>query len=220
MFIMGSIEIVTNSLTSVRPSKAVYNRVPKMPATKASFCASRSLPVAQPSNSFWHEEIHRLHDHRSTEQLPEYSDIVIIGAGFAGVSTAYHLINEQNTSKSITILEARSVCSGATGRNGGHIRPDFYGHIPTFVERAGPDAGAEIAQFEIANLYAIKKFIEEEKIDCDFTFTRTIDVWCNEKAAKEAKVVFDRMVAHNFAYMNDAVFYTGKSVEGVSYSSV
>lgn len=145
---------------------------------------------------------------------------VIIGACFAGISTAHHLVQEfkgdLETAPSITIFEARAACSGATGRNGGHLRPDFYGHIPKYIERSGPRAGAEIAGFEIANLRARKRFIEEEDIDCDLTLARSIDVWCNEQAAENAKAIYDSMRAHRFDYMDDIIFYTENKAEGVS----
>lgn len=180
---------------------------------------SQCFPVSNPGETIWQTTRHRLHDHRSTEQLPEHSDIVIIGAGYAGVSTAYHLVKDHggvDQSRSITILEARGACSGATGRNGGHARPDLYGHIPTYIDRAGPRAGAEIAEFEIKNLRALKKVIEQEKIDCDFTLTRSIDVWCNAEAAKKAKSVYDQMATEDFEYMEDVIFYQNDNVEGVS----
>ncbi|RHZ46221.1 NAD(P)/FAD-dependent oxidoreductase [Aspergillus thermomutatus] len=171
-----------------------------------------------PSNAnacFWQNIPHELHNHRSTEDLPRHSDVVIIGAGYAGVSTAWHLLHNHHSINSITILEARGACSGATGRNGGHLRPDLYGHIPTYIDRAGPEAAAEIAEFEIAHVNAIKKLVESEEIDCDFTLTRTIDVWCNEEAAEGARKVYERMKGHGFEYMDDVVFYTGKNVEGI-----
>jgi glycine/D-amino acid oxidase-like deaminating enzyme len=177
------------------------------------------MPVPNPGPCFWQPQQQQdgaeLRDHRSSEQLPDYSDIVIIGAGYAGLGTAHHLVRDAGAT-SVCILEARGICSGATGRNGGHCRPDLYGHIPTYIDRAGEHAGAEIAEFEIANLRAIKKIIEEEKIDCDFTLTRSIDVWCNEDSAKKAEAVYQSMVARNFEYMDDVVFYTGDKVEGVS----
>ncbi|EPS30043.1 hypothetical protein PDE_04993 [Penicillium oxalicum 114-2] len=177
---------------------------------------SKCLPTSIPGETFWQTSQHRLHNHRSTEELLEHSDIVIIGAGYAGVATAYHLIKDYaDSNKSITILEARGACSGATGRNGGHARPDFYGHIPTYMDRAGTQAGAEIAEFEIQNLRALKKTVEQEKIDCDFTLTRSIDVWCNADAAKKAKAVYDRMTAESLEYMEDVAFYTGDNVEGI-----
>lgn len=181
---------------------------------------ARCLPTGTPGETFWQTQKDELHDHRSTEKLPEQSDIVIIGAGYAGVGTAYHLVTDHAAAnKSITILEARGACSGATGRNGGHCRPDFYGHIPTYMDRAGAQAGAEIAQFEIANLQAVKKVIQKENIDCDFTLTRSIDVWCNEESAQKAKAVYDRMMAEEFEYMDDVVFYEGDKAEGVSTST-
>ncbi|KFY18620.1 hypothetical protein V493_08466 [Pseudogymnoascus sp. VKM F-4281 (FW-2241)] len=177
---------------------------------------SNCLPVPNPTLPFWQKDVHKLDDHRSTEQLPDHSDIVIIGAGYAGVSVAYHIISQEGcVDHSITILEARGACSGATGRNGGHLRPDLYGHIPTFVDRAGAEAGLEIAEFEIAHVNAIKKVIEKEKIDCDFTLTRTIDVWCNEESATQANQIYNQMVARNFEYMDDVIFYTGKAAEGI-----
>lgn len=179
----------------------------------------KCMPAPDPAPCFWQQELPQdlaeLRDHRSSEQLLDYSDIVIVGAGFAGLSTAHHLVRDAGAT-SICILEARGICSGATGRNGGHCRPDLYGHIPTYIDRAGERAGAEIAEFEIANLRAIKKIIDEEKIDCDFTLTRSIDVWCNEDSAKKAEAVYQSMVSHNFEYMDDVVFYTGDKVEGVS----
>ena len=138
----------------------------------------RCLPTHTPGNCFWQTQRNPLSDHRSTENLPRHSDIIIIGGGYSGISTAYHLIKDHaDANRSITILEARGVCSGATGRNGGYARPDLYGHIPKYIERAGLRAGAEIAELEIANLRALQKVIRDEKIDCDFTLARSIDVW-------------------------------------------
>ncbi|CAG8075824.1 unnamed protein product [Penicillium salamii] len=193
-----------------------HSDCPPLPTAGTPSCfPTPERPEGDKADCFWQTHHDELRDHRSTSELPSHSDIVIIGAGLAGVSTAYHLTKDGGSSKSITILEARGACSGATGRNGGHCRPDFYGHIPTYMDRAGDRAGAEIAEFEIANLRALKKVIERESIDCDFTLARSVDVWCNEEAAKSAKAVYDRMVAAGFDYMDDVVFYTGDQVEGI-----
>ena len=178
-------------------------------------------PQHVPQETFWQRDKHLEQPLPSSTDLPEESDIVVIGAGFAGVSSVYHLVKEIKASgltkkPRITLLEARDVCSGATGRNGGHMRPDMYGHIPKYIDRAGVRAGAEIAEFEIANLHAVKQLIDEEDIDCDFTLTRSIDVWCNPEAAKRAKQVYDSMTSKDLPHMRDVYFVEGPAAEGVS----
>ena len=76
------------------------------------------FPSATSTKSSWREEPGELDTHRTTTQLPFDCDVVIVGAGLAGVATAYHLLDIQGISPSVIILEARQTCSGATGRNG------------------------------------------------------------------------------------------------------
>jgi ribulose 1,5-bisphosphate synthetase/thiazole synthase len=79
---------------------------------------SNVFPVPNSTTPFWRSELHEIDSIRSTDHLPEECDVLIIGAGLSGVSTAYHLLDENPSPASIVILEAREVCSGATGRNG------------------------------------------------------------------------------------------------------
>ncbi|KAK4613498.1 hypothetical protein CLAFUW4_09335 [Fulvia fulva] len=177
------------------------------------------LPVTNPQPAFWGSNADEFHHHRTTPELPEYSDIVVIGAGYAGAATAWHLAKDRDPSKprqSVTVLEARGICSGATGRNGGHLRPDLYGHTPTYLERHGPDAAIELAEFEIAHIWAIKEFVEQENIDCDFVLARTVDTWANQEAADEATKVYETMKGHSVAYMRDVFFRYGPEAEGLS----
>lgn len=77
-------------------------------------------PAAGYTQSFWRTELDPLDSHRSTPDLPKETDILIIGGGYAGASAAYHLFPEdqQGTPPKAVLLEARELCSGATGRNG------------------------------------------------------------------------------------------------------
>ena len=86
----------------------------------------KPYPVPNSTTSFWRSSLHALDSHRSTDKLPQEADIIIIGAGYAGASVAHHLLKNDSFAKkepSIVILEAREACSGATGRNGGHLKP-------------------------------------------------------------------------------------------------
>ncbi|PYH92282.1 FAD dependent oxidoreductase superfamily [Aspergillus ellipticus CBS 707.79] len=194
----------------------VYQRQHQSVMSESTPANSDRLPVPNPTVPFWHRDLDPLHDHRTTETLPASTDVAIIGAGYAGISTAYHLTkgDASDNNLSITILEARGVCSGATGRNGGHLRPDMYGHALRSIER--DERGLEVPEFEVATMHVIKALIEREKIDCDFTLTRSIDVWCNEEAAVQAKGVYDLLLSKNLEYMKDVFFALGPDAEGIS----
>jgi len=80
--------------------------------------APPGLPASgETTLSFWRTELDELDTLRSTETLPPECDVVIIGAGYAGVTTAYQLFSHE-APPSVVMLEAREVCSGATARNG------------------------------------------------------------------------------------------------------
>lgn len=88
--------------------------------TAATQGVETGLPVKESTLPFWRTQLHELDSHRSTENLPLECDLIVIGAGYAGVSTLYHLLNSGDAPdpSSIVMLEAREACSGASGRNG------------------------------------------------------------------------------------------------------
>ncbi|CAF4315175.1 unnamed protein product, partial [Adineta steineri] len=119
------------------------------------------------TNSAWQVEKSPFSDYVSSE-FPTKSNIVIIGTGFTGISAAYHILNSSPTA-SVTLLEARQVCSGATGRNGGHLTPDLYGSTLLLLSNGfSPAQVVQYAQFEIDNYEATVKIIMEEELDCEF----------------------------------------------------
>lgn len=143
------------------------------------------FPVDDSLTSFWRANPLPLDDFRSTPELPAEVDIAIIGAGYAGASTVYHILKSCKDrgvpAPSIAILEARQACSGATGRNGGQLKPDPFYRALDFARTRGMDAAVENINFEMAHLPAIKKLVEEENIDCDFVLTRCCDVFFNQE---------------------------------------
>lgn len=85
------------------------------------------LPAPVSTASFWHTEPSPLLlGHRSTRQLPEKADVVVIGSGITGASVAWHLLGGESGTvdggkgnedgPSVVMLEAREACWGATGR--------------------------------------------------------------------------------------------------------
>ncbi|KAH7145514.1 FAD dependent oxidoreductase [Dactylonectria estremocensis] len=136
-----------------------------------------AFPPPNGMGSFWRSQTGDLDSHRSTSELPAQCDIVIIGAGYSGAALVTHILSKRgDKAPSILVLEARQLCSGATGRNGGHLKPDSYYSIARLANEYGIDAAAEVADFEAANFEAVADFIRDEKVNCDFVITRAIDV--------------------------------------------
>ena len=71
-----------------------------------------SLPVSSPTESYWQTPPHRLASFRSP--FPDEADVLVIGSGITGISIARTLF-EQDPCLKIVLVEARKLCSGATG---------------------------------------------------------------------------------------------------------
>ncbi|KAL1297502.1 hypothetical protein AAFC00_005021 [Neodothiora populina] len=179
---------------------------------------STSSPHPDGMVSFWRGNPHALDDYRSTPDLPAEIDVVIIGAGYAGASTAFHILDQSTnqTPPSVLILEARQACSGATGRNGGHLKPDPYNHVASIAAEYGYEAAAEVANFEASHVPALKAFIEKEEIDCDFVVTRAIDVQLSSAHRERLKAGYEKLL-HAGVEATKNVFYASESTaEGLS----
>ena len=83
------------------------------------------LPRPNPTVSYWQDPPSHLAEHRTTQELPNTIDVLIIGSGITGSSLAYNIVNVPHP-PSVLMLEARTACSGATGHNGGQKKCPSY----------------------------------------------------------------------------------------------
>ncbi len=182
---------------------------------------NKILPVPGATTSYWRSEPHWVDEYRSTEELPSQADIIIIGTGIAGVSTAYHLLdigaNDDAPKPSILLLEARQVCSGATGRNGGHIKK-LPSTIVALIESFGSAAAGEIVEFVRANIYGVKQVIEKEKIEAEAELRRSFDVSLDKEDAREVKRGFERQLDSGFPLTEDLGYVGEEFAERVRIS--
>ncbi|TDZ34528.1 putative oxidoreductase OrdL [Colletotrichum spinosum] len=171
------------------------------------------LPVPNSTTSFWRSDPHPLDNHRSTPELPSEVDVAVIGAGYAGVSTVYHMLDICKTRGTppprVVILEARQACSGATGRNGGHLKPDPYNRPSSLAVTHGVEIAAECATFEADNLTAVKKVVEDEGIDCELVLTRAVDALMSDEIYDQMKRKVDLLRKHGLEVMDDVYFVKG-----------
>jgi glycine/D-amino acid oxidase-like deaminating enzyme len=96
------------------------------------------------------------------------SDVVVIGAGFCGLSSALHLA-EQGIN--VTIVEAHEPGWGASGRNGGQVIPGLKIQPDEMVKHYGSERGEQIAATAGAAPSIVLKLINKYKIDCDLKKT-------------------------------------------------
>lgn len=112
--------------------------------------ADPGLPQSSSTISSWQVPFHPDVGRIQSEALPQLSDYVVIGSGVAGCGVVKSLLeNSSPTQSSVTVLEARGLCSGATGRNGGQLVKPY----PSRFVQLAQDFGIEIAVkvFRLAN---------------------------------------------------------------------
>lgn len=99
---------------------------------------------------------------------------MIVGAGVAGASLAYFLTRAgaAGEGKSVVVLDAADVGSGASGRNGGHVAPYSWRGLD-YLTRSFEDGGAGLSEAdaldvifsEYDNLQLVKDIVKSEGLD-------------------------------------------------------
>ncbi|KXH57962.1 hypothetical protein CSAL01_02619 [Colletotrichum salicis] len=115
------------------------------------------LPAANPTISYWQlPPLEGVADHQS-EHLPRDVDVVIVDSGMSGTSIAWHLLKDDSstTPLRVAMIEARQAYSGATGRNGGHIRPSSYAEYAGAKLAVSQSEAAKITRLRSAHVNAL-----------------------------------------------------------------
>ena len=133
-------------------------------------------PVADPLPSYWHDQKSPLANiNYGQDDSHEPYDFVVIGSGISGTMIAYNLLKKYPNNR-IMMLEAREICSGATGRNGGHTKAASYRSYLQHVEELGKEEALKIVRMEYDNIVETHRLAKELKIDCENTLCNTIDI--------------------------------------------
>ncbi|MFT4994976.1 MAG: glycine/D-amino acid oxidase-like deaminating enzyme [Paraglaciecola sp.] len=113
-----------------------------------------------------------------------HSEVVIIGAGYTGLSAAYHLAKDYNIHA--TVIDANEVGWGCSGRNAGFVLPGS-GRLSLMQMRKkwGLAASQGIcAEFREA-VATVEQLIDLGKIDCDVTRGGYLKVAHNRTLAQQ-----------------------------------
>ena len=93
------------------------------------------------------------------------ADVVIVGGGFTGLSTALSL-RERNYD--VVLLEQDFAGSGSSGRNAGHISPTIGKDIPTLVKVFGEERARQLVRFSEASIEYTEDTIRKYDIECEY----------------------------------------------------
>jgi gamma-glutamylputrescine oxidase len=103
--------------------------------------------------------------HRDTLQGSHRADVVVVGGGIAGCSTALHLAKRGYR---VVLLEARSVGYGASGRSGGQTIFGLAASQKTLAAEVGRDDARRLFDLSVEALELTQSLIAENAIDCDY----------------------------------------------------
>jgi glycine/D-amino acid oxidase-like deaminating enzyme len=122
--------------------------------------------------------------------LPPRADLVIVGAGFTGLSAARALAK---LGISVAVLESNTIGWGASSRNGGMVLTGMKLDVSTLASRYGIQTAQRMYAASLASLDLVEQIVREENIDCDFSRCGHLEVACKQSHfdsyARSAEVI-------------------------------
>jgi glycine/D-amino acid oxidase-like deaminating enzyme len=96
------------------------------------------------------------------------ADVVVVGAGFIGLWTAYCLARA-DPALEIVVLEAEIAGFGAAGRNAGFVSAGIAGQAQAYLSRCGWEGIGRAERAMIEGIDYVGKVVAEEGIECGWT---------------------------------------------------
>ncbi|HVX11018.1 MAG TPA: FAD-dependent oxidoreductase [Pirellulales bacterium] len=93
------------------------------------------------------------------------ADVVIVGAGIAGLSTAYMLATE---GRRVVVLDDGPISGGQTARTTAHLASAIDDRFLEIEKIHGADGARLAAESHAAAIDRIESIVQRESIDCDF----------------------------------------------------
>ncbi len=93
------------------------------------------------------------------------ADVVVIGGGYTGLSTALSL---RQQGADVVVLEQDFAGSGASGRNAGHLTPTIGKDVPTLLRLFGRERAANLLRFADAAVEYTEETIRKLGVDCEY----------------------------------------------------
>ncbi|RGC69616.1 Gamma-glutamylputrescine oxidoreductase [Micromonospora sp. MW-13] len=123
------------------------------------------------------------------------ADVVIVGAGYTGLWTAYYLAVADPALR-ITVLEREIAGFGASGRNGGWCSALFPTSLPALARRHGRDAALRMQRAMQETVREVGRVVAAEGIDCDWQLGGTVVLARSEAQLDRARADVAEARAH------------------------
>jgi len=114
--------------------------------------------------------------------------VVIIGSGITGTAAARTLLANSPDLR-VAMLDAREACSGATGRNGGHIKPNPWELFPGLTPTLGREKARKVTEFRMGILDTMIAVADAEGVteECQIRKVEALDVHFDAESWDTAK---------------------------------
>jgi gamma-glutamylputrescine oxidase len=103
------------------------------------------------------------------------TDVAVIGGGLSGLSAAISLIEQGH--HDVTVLEARRIGWGASGRNAGIIAPGFTLDPMDVVTMVGRDHARKLFALSREAVELVRGRIDRYRIACAASYTGVVKAW-------------------------------------------
>jgi glycine/D-amino acid oxidase-like deaminating enzyme len=118
------------------------------------------------------------------------ADVAIVGAGIAGVATAYHV--SRNGAK-VVVIEARTVADAASGRNAGFLLAGVAENFVAATRRYGERRTLRVWEFTRQNQRLVRQIVERERIACDLAWNGSAQIAGDDEEWAEIRASAERL---------------------------
>jgi glycine/D-amino acid oxidase-like deaminating enzyme len=156
------------------------------------------------------------------------ADVAIVGAGIAGIATAYFLAS---SGASVVVLESRGVAEAASGRNAGFLLAGVAENFVVATHRYGEAKALRIWRFTKRTHELVRSLVADHGIDCELRWNGSDqiagddDEWreVEQSAVRLAKEGVSVVVDHAermATYIGDGEIHPVRWVRGLAAAAV